>query len=134
MNRWSLPFIFGSVAFLFTFISSIGNNTWMTSIVRSTLGFVIFFVCMLVIRWFFLQIPRKNSDTKRDEEGVGVRVNAETPEEDLLGQMGSYSAEGPGAKPEYSTFTPLSPPVVKKKSAANNPEDIANAIRVLSNQ
>lgn len=134
MDKWILSFIFGSVAFLFTFISSIGNNTWMTSLVRSALGFIVFFFCMLPIAWFLLHISRKNADIKQGEKGVGQQVNAETPEEDLLKQMASYQPESTGAKFEQSAFTPLSPPVVKKKNAANNPEDIANAIRVLSNQ
>ncbi|MES7047940.1 hypothetical protein U6S72_12220 [Cutibacterium acnes] len=126
MGKWSLPIIFSSAAFLFTFLSSIGNNTWMTSFVRSVLGFIVFFLIMLPIAWILLQIPKKKTEDKKGKDGVGLKVNAETPEEDLLKQMGS-------SRPEQSSFTPLSPPIVKKK-AANDPEEIANAIRVLSNQ
>lgn len=125
------PFLVGGFAFLLTFIISIGNNTVVTSLSRSVFGFLLFFVLMFPVCWFFMR-PLRTASV--EEKVTGTKINIQTPEEDLVQEMALNAEYGEQDKVSGG-FTPLSPPVLKKKQGTEEPmssEDIANAIRVLS--
>lgn len=124
-------FVVGGLAFLLTFIISIGNNTIITSLSRSVFGFLLFFSLMFPIRWFLLRPIREES---AEEQKTGTKINIQTPDEDLAREIG-LTAQNEQQDKGSGGFTPLSPPVLKKKQDTAEPlssEDIANAIRGLS--
>jgi hypothetical protein len=72
-GNWGVNVILGLMGSLLTFLFSFSNNTWQTSIVRSGIGFLIFFVLGYLLQYILRQIsaaktsqPKKHR--KRHEE------------------------------------------------------------------
>lgn len=121
------------LAFIFTFFLTLGNNTLTTSFTRAIVGFFIFFILMFPVRWLWSLVHRDK--VVEPEKGSGL--NVQTPDEDLLKHMSMYQEIPSPSSSAASDFTPLSPPVLKKKDdppSQMTSEDIANAIRVLSTE
>jgi hypothetical protein len=55
-GTWLVNVMLGTSAFLFTFISSIANNTWKTSFYRAIIGFILFFILGYILRFVLKQI------------------------------------------------------------------------------
>lgn len=134
MGKYGVHAAVGAFAFLFTLLVSIGNNTFATSMVRAFYGFIIFFIVMFPISWFF---RRKGSHEPPVEVKAGQNVNVQTPEDDLLKQLSADKLAERPINAESKEFVPLAPPTIRKKTdkgSAMDAEEIANAVRILSNQ
>jgi hypothetical protein len=57
--NWKVNLSLGLTASVFTFIFSIENNTWLTSLMRAGLGFLLFFVLAYLLRFFICLISSK---------------------------------------------------------------------------
>lgn len=66
-EKWKISALIGFAASLLTFIFSLMNNTWLTSLIRSFTGFLCFFVLGFVFQMGLKQIfTMKNGDKIRD--------------------------------------------------------------------
>jgi|GEM_PF-4671151 len=128
-----------SLVFLLTFLITINHNTLMTSFMRAMLGFVVFFFLMFPMKWMIQWLVNQNQpESGQNSRDQPSYFQVETPDEDLLHQIqlhANASKENEGLK-SVDDFKPLSPPTLKRKDASQGmkPEDIANAVRVLSNE
>ncbi|MEH7076591.1 hypothetical protein [Neobacillus drentensis] len=59
--NWKLNAILGFIAFLLTYLFSVTNNTWQTSMLRACLGFVLFFVLGYLLRFALNQMIIKQN-------------------------------------------------------------------------
>lgn len=132
--RWNL--VLAGSGMLLTFWSSLGNNGFAVSSLRSMYAFIAFFVLGYLIRFILRAIvgttPADGPGLPADP-GVGGQVDLSTPEagEDL-NELLKAQLEGKGHPPaEAAGFEPFQP---KKIVSAQNmdPEALANAIRHLS--
>ena len=60
-GNWRINAFLALLASLFTFFSSIFNNTWQTSLLRALIGFLLFFFLGNIIR---VAINQNNSNKK----------------------------------------------------------------------
>jgi amino acid permease len=68
-GKWGVNVIFGLMGSLLTFLFSFSNNTWQTSMVRSGIGFLIFFVLGYLLHYILRQISAaKTSEPKEDRK------------------------------------------------------------------
>ncbi|WP_138493954.1 hypothetical protein [Paenibacillus pinistramenti] len=132
--------LFGGVGFLLTLIVSSSHNLFITSIIRSLIAFVIWFLLAFGIRWMFgmLQtghapVNAKAPTGKEDGEKKGLRFDMTTPDEneaihDMLKPSEHETSEtNQGA----ASFQPLNPPRLVK-TADRDPEELAKAVRHLT--
>ncbi|GIO61128.1 MULTISPECIES: hypothetical protein [Paenibacillus] len=121
--------VFGAVGFVLTLLISMGNNLFMTSLIRGLISFVIWFLLAFLLRWVWgvVSVPEAEQEAAAEQER-GARFDVTTPDEsdelnDLLTpRPASDQEDGKG-------FTPLNPP---KLVSAKDPEELAKAVRHLS--
>lgn len=122
--------VFGAVGFVLTLLISLGNNLFMTSLIRGLISFVIWFLLAFLLRWVWgvVSVPEAEHEAAAAEQERGTRFDMTTPDEsdelnDLLTpRPASDQEDGKG-------FTPLNPP---KLVSAKDPEELAKAVRHLS--
>jgi hypothetical protein len=112
--QWN--FVFGGVALFLTFVSSIGNNVFSTSIFRSLLAFILFFVLTYVFRIFLsylneMEAPGPAVPVEQTESEVkkGNQIDWVTPGEVDL-KLGDLILD----KPNPDDFKTLSPSELAK--------------------
>ncbi|TVY10634.1 hypothetical protein [Paenibacillus cremeus] len=134
--RWNL--IVGAFAFLLTFLLSISNNIWQTTLLRSLYSFIALFILVFFCRWLLgtfaglNQMQGSSMDTE-DEIGKGTAVDASTPDQDdELHQMLRASLD-PNSSPQPFEFSPLNPPKLSTKKHSD-PEELAQALRRMSEE
>lgn len=122
--------VFGAVGFVLTLLISLGNNLFMTSLIRGLISFVIWFLLAFLLRWVWgvVSVPEAEHEAAAAEQERGTRFDMTTLDEsdelnDLLTpRPASDQEDGKG-------FTPLNPP---KLVSAKDPEELAKAVRHLS--
>lgn len=141
IGTFRINFIVATISFLLTFLLSMGNNLFLTTLIHSFYSFVILFILTFGFRWILgtiggIQIY--NSDDLQDEPNidasVGTQVNMATPDDDdITRQLLKHNMDNPGNSEGTADnlFSPLNPP---KLAAKNNlePEQLAGALRRLS--
>ncbi|MCT1398630.1 hypothetical protein AK95_31335 [Paenibacillus sp. LC231] len=131
MGKLRFYLMTGIAGFVFTFIFSIRNNLWMTSMYRALLACVIWFLLAFLLNWMFAAItgPRAvvqgDVDTQREQDR-GTVLDLSTPDEDreLMDLIHSESSSK-----ENGDFVPLNPP---KLVSTKEPEELAKAVRHLT--
>jgi hypothetical protein len=137
MRKLGFNLLIGALGFVITFLTSSINNLYMTSLIRSSIALVIWFLLSLVFKWIIgTMTTRPNdetweegeikSDTVRDQRGVRFDLTLPDDSEelnDLLKPKPESSIEG-----EHG-FMPLNPP---KLVSAQDPEQLAKAVRHLT--
>lgn len=124
--------IAGIVGFVFTFIFSIRNNLWMTSMYRALLAFAIWFLLAFLMNWVLAAItgPRVDGldDAVQNAHERGTVLDLSTPDEDreLMDLIQSESSLKEGGD-----FVPLNPP---KLVSTKDPEELAKAVRHLTEE
>jgi len=124
--RWNL--IAGGALAGLIFLLSFGDNPIGTAAYRSGVSFVVGFAMMFAIRWLLGQALAPAGDSaeggsKADEADKGRTIDLTTPE----------SSDDADAD-DGVAFAPLSPPRLKKTEAALDPEQLAQALRHMSEQ
>ncbi|MFE0554628.1 hypothetical protein ABES58_18140 [Paenibacillus lautus] len=131
MGKLRFYLMTGIAGFVFTFIFSIRNNLWMTSMYRALLACTIWFLLAFLLNWVFGAItgPRAtvqgDADTQREQDR-GTVLDLSTPDEDreLMDLIHSESSSK-----ENGDFVPLNPP---KLVSTKEPEELAKAVRHLT--
>jgi hypothetical protein len=137
MRKLGFNLLIGALGFVITFLTSSINNLYMTSLIRSFIAFVIWFLLSLVFKWIMgIMTTRPDdgtweegeikSDTVMDQRGVRFDLTLPDDSEELNDLL--------KPKPESSIggdhgFTPLNPP---KLVSAQDPEQLAKAVRHLT--
>ncbi|MED4602706.1 hypothetical protein P9314_18820 [Paenibacillus validus] len=137
--RWN--FIIGAIAFIFTFMFSVGNNIWLTTLLRSVYSFAVLFILVFGCRWLlgtFAGFNQWNSNKTElgegDSDGTkGTVFDAVTPpdQDEELHQMLKKKVDAP--MPEEETFSPLNPPKLSTKFS-ETPEELAQAVRRMTEE
>jgi len=135
---WNL--IIGGLSGLMAFsLAYINANTFVTSLVRGFISFVVMFMLTYLFRWLLaLVIQDTQNDVDSDKEvPAGAKIDLQTPEEeinlaDLLGTPSS-----PQRAEDKQDFEPFTPPRIQRvdegvKQAASDPAIAAKAVRRLT--
>lgn len=128
--RWNL--VVASAAMIITFLFSIANNVFNTSLFRSFYSFAILFLLIFLVRWLLGTVAnlktlfqQTGEYTSTQEEHLGQHINISTPEE--IESIQEMMKEHGGTQP----FSPLEPPRLVSKEKLD-PEELAKALRHLS--
>jgi hypothetical protein len=133
--RWN--FIFALIGGLLTFLNSITNNIFTTSLMKSGLSFLAFFLAAFIFRWLLgTMVGLKGSPDFTSLKGdahKGTRLDLTTPNEDNELQN-LLKPDGRPEEEKNETFSPLTPPklATKKNVETMEPEELANALRRIS--
>jgi uncharacterized membrane protein YraQ (UPF0718 family) len=76
--------ILGFVAFLFTYLFSVANNTWQTSLFRAFLGFLIFFILGFALSFILKQKEAKKHDSMSESPLNVTPEKVETEQKKLV--------------------------------------------------
>lgn len=131
MGKLRFYLMTGIAGFVFTFIFSIRNNLWMTSMYRALLACAIWFLLAFLLNWVFAAITGPRAAVQGDvdtqqEQDRGTVLDLSTPDEDreLMDLIHSESSNK-----ENGDFVPLNPP---KLVSTKEPEELAKAVRHLT--
>ncbi|OAB41359.1 hypothetical protein [Paenibacillus glacialis] len=135
MRNMRFNLLIAGFGFILTFITSSLNNLYMTSLIRSSIAFVIWFLLAVVFRWV-LGVMTTHADNdlqgqieaEQTSDQRGTRFDLTLPDDseelnDLLTPKPESSIEGD------TGFTPLNLP---KLVSAQDPEQLAKAVRHLT--
>ena len=115
---------------MFTFIFSIRNNLWMTSMYRALIACAIWFLLAFLLNWMFAAITGREQPKRgrrlAAEQDRGTVLDLSTPDEDRE-LMDLIHAES--SSKENGDFVPLNPP---KLVSTKDPEELAKAVRHLT--
>lgn len=125
----------GFTGFIFTFLITLRNNLWLTSLNRALIAFAIWFALAFLLRWVFTLAfkPAKgfNEEFERPgeaaDEQLGNRLDMTTPDEDK--ELMNLIKPEPEQNQEGKGFVPLNPP---KLVSTKDPEELAKAVRHLT--
>jgi hypothetical protein len=139
--RWN--FGLGIVGFVTTFALSVTMNLFSTTILRSIYGFIAFFLLTFIVRWLLAVVAGMDSSLGKgagvaaksdgDDEAKGHHVDMMTPNEDeSLQEMLRQNIDPGNQTAGDASFTPLNPPKLVSSIREEDPEDLANAVRRLT--
>ncbi len=136
MEKLRFYILSGIAGFIFTFIFSIRNNLWTTSMARAFLAFVIWFVLAFLLKGLLDIIAGRNGNSPKagksadtgtaQEDERGAVLDLATPDEDEELMDMIHSENGSKGK---GGFVPLNPP---KLVSTKDPEELAKAVRHLA--
>lgn len=143
--RWNLTF--GLVGLVIVFLIGLMNNPWLTSLLRGSYSFILFFLLAYIVRYVagkLLASPYlpASSAQEMDEEHAGTQIDYMTPDGDedlntmLREQMAQGKVEQTAAgvqEDKAAQFQPLKP---KKVVSTENlqAEDLTRAVRHLTGE
>ncbi|WP_047151667.1 hypothetical protein [Aneurinibacillus tyrosinisolvens] len=133
--KWNL--YFAGIMSIFTFVFSIANNLLLESLIRSLFAFVVCFFLMFGIRLAMGKMIGKENRELFSAGEKGQRIDLVTPDEPsgLSGPVGEKHMGTDDSGHEFEDFAPLElSKVVRKEAPDINPEEIAKALRVFSNE
>ncbi|WCK52873.1 hypothetical protein PP175_15740 [Aneurinibacillus sp. Ricciae_BoGa-3] len=125
--RWNIGMAL--IVSLITFIANILHNLLAESLVRSLFTFIVFFLLMFVVRYLAgIVFGDINND------GLSAEPEARNSENNAM--VGGSGDSIPASADDFEEFSALSLPQLSKKPQTSNvnPEDVANALRVFSNE
>lgn len=123
-GNWKANILLGLTAFLFTFCFSIENNTWITALFRSGIGFVIFFIFGYVIRIVLSLIFSMKTTDPTEERTVTDKAEINFHEQNEEKQQWG----------EPSSFQSIPLNALHSLNQEIDPEKTENAIRAWTNQ
>jgi hypothetical protein len=112
-----------------TFIANISHNLLSESLLRSLFTFLVFFLLMFVVRFLagivFGDINKELIPTEPEEVNAGSNARS-----------GHTEDSSRASADDFEEFSALTLPQLSKKPQTSNvnPEDVANALRVFSNE
>jgi energy-coupling factor transporter transmembrane protein EcfT len=137
--RWN--FIVGGLSFVITFMISIFNNIWLTTLLRSFYSFIILFAIVFLFRWVLGTIAGINKIAGTEalqqepaEEHIGTSLDISTPDEEAaLHEMlkGSNASNGSAGE---AGFAPLNPPKLSTKTTNLDAGELAQAVRHMTEE
>ncbi|GEN33615.1 MULTISPECIES: hypothetical protein [Aneurinibacillus] len=132
--KWN--FIIAGIISAFTFLFSILNNLFLESLLRSLLAFVLFFLFVFIFRYLISKVIGKENKHLLTREEKGQHIDLVTPEESAQQQSEELERrQGKPAFEEFSQFTPADfPQIARNRKDDIDPEEVARALRVFSNE
>lgn len=132
--------LLGIFGFVFTFIISIRTNLLMTSLIRATLAFVVWFVLAFALRWVIGLLRQTSAELSSQDQSTllvdtdkGNLLDLTTPDEsDELKNLLQQTPELQDT--DSNDFTPLDVPRLVKTKNTKDPEELAKAVRHLTEQ
>jgi energy-coupling factor transporter transmembrane protein EcfT len=136
-----INWIVSSLAGIFTFLLSVGNNLFVTTCLRSFYSFVILFILTFGFRFvfgifagadFFAPLPTEQAES--GEAHLGSKFDAATPDdEEATKKMlrENMDPSGQVSDTDDLPFSPLNPPKLMTKNNLE-PEQLAEALRRMS--
>lgn len=131
IGSWRWNAIAGASAFALIFLLSYGNNPLPTTTYRAGVSLAVVFAVTYAVRWLLGQAvkgtaaedPQEDGATDEEAEaGKGQSVDLMTPDDaDFAGKSSQQ-------------FTPLVPPRLSTKGQQLDPEQLARAVRHMSEQ
>ena len=135
--RWNIGL--GVIGFILSFMASYSNNIFVTTLLRGVYGFLFMFGFTFIVRWLLGTVAGLSYLTppsaETESQEVGRNVDLITPpDEDSMQDL--LRANAGGAEPEAAaaSFSPLQPPKLVSHIKEEKPEDLANAIRRLTEE
>jgi hypothetical protein len=139
--RWNIGL--GIIGFITTFALSVTMNLFTTTILRSIYGFIAFFLLTFLVRWLLAVVAGLDSSqgegagvapkSDASDKAKGHHVDMMTPnEEQSLQEMLRQNIDPGSQAAGEASFTPLNPPKLVSSIREENPEDLANAVRRLT--
>ncbi|AMA72692.1 hypothetical protein P4S93_08780 [Aneurinibacillus thermoaerophilus] len=135
--KWN--FIVAGMIGGFTLLFSLMNNLFWESLLRSLLAFLLFFLLMFLFRYLAGKAVGKEALQHIPSETKGRHVDLITPE-DLEYERSQQSGEDESrekqpSRADFSQFTATDFPTITRSNRENiNPEEIARALRVFSDE
>ncbi|MFC0214362.1 hypothetical protein ACFFK0_18175 [Paenibacillus chartarius] len=140
--RWNL--YGGAVAFVLTFIASITRNIFVTTLLNSFYSFVLVFAIIFLFR-FVLHLILNGPGTSvyaespeaaeaAEDAGTGSNINLATPDDHSLNDLLKPKASHSDGFGDDAGFAPLKPPKLVSQAPELNPEELANALRRMSEE
>ena len=133
MIKWS--FLLSGIISIVTFIFSSLNNLVWESFIRSLLIFFIFLVIIFAAQFIMRKMIGEVLPPDTGASGIGQNVNLVTPEETEVSPVGTGKDQQRRAEGDFAGFSPDDfPRVARNESSPLDPEEIAQALRVFSNE
>lgn len=131
--KWN--FILSGIVSVFTFMFSFLNNLLLESLIRSLVVFGIFFFIVMVAQFVIQQTLGTALLPHEGVGGPGQHVNLVTPEETSMSPVETGKDQQRRAEGDFAGFSPNDfPRVARNESSALDPEEIAQALRVFSDE
>ncbi|MFD2670078.1 hypothetical protein [Marinicrinis sediminis] len=136
-QRLQISYLISVIGMCVTFFFSMLKNPIMTSLIRAIVCFGLFFVVSFVfIKLMSLVFQPLKSMQPQDAEHLGQRVDLSTPDDVTLPDQNSAEPRrdqgGSQDKQPEEGFAPLNLPHLKRNEQTANPEEMAKALRHLS--
>lgn len=115
-GKWKVNVFLGFSGFLVTYLFSITNNTWQTTIIRAVFGLIFFYLLGLILR-YVLSLKGANS-VKPQLKGDNTKAELKKTREQKQNQEKGTKEDIP--------FQAISLHSLHKVEELHNPENIAN--------
>ncbi|PZE22429.1 hypothetical protein [Paenibacillus xerothermodurans] len=136
--RWNL--IIGSISFLLTFLISLGNNIWLTTLLRSLYSFLLMFVLVFLFRWVLGTIAGLHKlgsvdvpAAETDDDHIGNALDMSTPDEQEALHAMLKQTNTPNEGAANAGFKPLTPPKLSSSTTVDTAE-MAQAVRRMTEE
>jgi hypothetical protein len=127
--KWN--FIVAGIVSSFTFLFSFMNNLFLESLLRSLLAFLLFFLLVFALRFLVGRIVGEPLHSFADADRKGEHIDFTTPEE----SGGQEIANQQDVSTGFSAFTSADfPQLTRNDNQSIDPEEVARALRVFSNE
>ena len=80
-RKWRISIILGFIAFAFSFVFSLMNNTWQTSMFRAGIGFILFAVLSFLVLVVLDQLVSSKESESIENEIQETKVEPHTKEQ-----------------------------------------------------
>ncbi|PFP30761.1 hypothetical protein COJ96_02015 [Bacillus sp. AFS073361] len=117
--NWIVNASLGLTAFLFTYYFSLQNNTWQTALFRAGIGFLLFFILGIILRFILHQIISKKNPELSQKQNTVEESSPET-------ERTNHVEEVPMAEPVFQSI-PLDS--LHTREEGKDPERVAHTIR-----
>jgi len=105
--NWIVTAFIGVLAFILSFCFTIVNNTWLTSLFRAAIGFVVFFILGCIVQIILKLIMSRAADSNirlKQEPGVNGDVNFSSLAEAEHGNPAGETSND-GEEPEFQSVS-----------------------------
>lgn len=122
----AINLIVGLIAFVVTFFTALSGNVWLVSLERAVYAFFLFFLAAFLFRWLISFVAKEKRNDQQEEAGAHIDLITPPDSEDGLP---AQSENEP-----VDAFTPLDLTRVTRTNVENEPANIANVVRRLTDE
>ncbi|MFT9847833.1 hypothetical protein [Aneurinibacillus sp. REN35] len=131
--KWNISI--ASIVGILTFLFSVMNNLLLESLLRSLLAFFLFFMLTFIFRFLAGKIIGKQHRDLFVSEERGQHIDLVTPEESAHQQSEGKKGGSESDSGGFAQFTSTDfPHIARTDKEKVDPEEVARALRVFSNE